>query len=49
MDHHHDFGYGNDNINEIRRTNWAQYLLNNKLLKNYFWIYDFHSTTTSLK
>lgn len=43
IDHHHDLGYerpgdNNKNHNEINCGNWAEYLLNNNLIKNYIWI-----------
>lgn len=47
IDHHHDFGYRGDNINEINLSNWAQYLLKHKQINNYIWVHDIHSNLVS--
>ena len=40
IDHHHDLGYPDptNNAPKIHCGNWAQYLLENNLIKDYIWI-----------
>lgn len=48
IDHHHDLGYPNPEqhiLPEVNCGNWAQYLLENNLIKDYIWIKNENSNT----
>lgn len=47
IDHHHDLGYEIDMHKPLKNYdcgNWAKYLLDNKIIQNYTWIYDDNSS-----
>ena len=52
IDHHHDLGYNHldrqKSDEELYCGNWAQYLLENKLIKNYIWINNMNSNLNKL-
>lgn len=45
IDHHHDLGYTGETDEPINCGNWAKYLLNNHLIKNYIWINNENSVS----
>ena len=43
IDHHHDLGYDEKEINNCNCGNWAKYLLEKNIINNYTWIHNYNS------